>query len=30
MWYGIEMNEWAAAWFERAAEKLEQEKTARG
>jgi PadR family transcriptional regulator, regulatory protein AphA len=23
--YGIEMNEWAAAWFERAAEKLEQE-----
>ncbi|MDX6607675.1 MAG: hypothetical protein QOD14_2215 [Solirubrobacterales bacterium] len=22
--YGIEMNEWAAAWFERAAEKLER------
>jgi PadR family transcriptional regulator AphA len=30
MWYGIEMNEWAAAWFERAAEKLEQEKAVRG
>jgi DNA-binding PadR family transcriptional regulator len=30
MWYGIEMNEWAAGWFERAAEKLEQEKTVRG
>jgi DNA-binding PadR family transcriptional regulator len=25
--YGIEMNEWAAAWFERAAEQLEQEIT---
>jgi DNA-binding PadR family transcriptional regulator len=23
--YGIEMNEWAAAWFERAAERLERE-----
>jgi DNA-binding PadR family transcriptional regulator len=23
--YGIEMNEWAAEWFERAAERLEQE-----
>jgi PadR family transcriptional regulator AphA len=25
--YGIEMNEWAAEWFERAAEKLEHENT---
>jgi DNA-binding PadR family transcriptional regulator len=25
--YGIEMNEWAAEWFERAAERLEQERT---
>jgi PadR family transcriptional regulator, regulatory protein AphA len=25
MWYGIEMNEWAADWFERAAEYLERE-----
>ena len=23
--YGIEMNEWAAKWFERAAEELEQQ-----
>jgi DNA-binding PadR family transcriptional regulator len=27
LWYGIEMNEWVAAWFERAAEKLEQERS---
>jgi DNA-binding PadR family transcriptional regulator len=25
--YGIEMNEWVAEWFERAAEELEQERT---
>jgi PadR family transcriptional regulator, regulatory protein AphA len=25
--YGIEMNEWVAEWFERAAERLEQERT---